>query len=108
MAAGAHHDGGPQAGAAERSVYLDLYHGECREARAATPADAASVPYVIAADPKTWKKVLARDLEPIFGLMRGKLKLAKGGLVAMLPYVSAAKEMALSAACVDTRYPQGL
>ena len=98
----------PKLGLSERSVYLDLYHGDCREARAATPADASSVPYVIAADPKTWKKVLDRDLEPIFGLMRGKLKLAKGGLVGLLPYVTAAKEMVLSAACVETRYPPGL
>ena len=92
----------------ERSVYLDLFEGDCREARAARPADAESVPYVISADPKTWKQVLDRDLEPIFGLMRGKLKLAKGSLVSLLPYVAAAKEMVLSAACVETRYPEGV
>lgn len=92
----------------ERSVYLDLYHGECREARAATPADVESVPYLISADPQTWKKVLDRDLEPVSGLMRGKLKLAKGSLVSLLPYVTAAKEMVLSAICVDTRFPPGL
>jgi putative sterol carrier protein len=92
----------------ERSVYLDLFEGECREARAATPADAESVPYVISADPKTWKRMLERELEPIFALMRGKLKLVKGSLVSLLPYVAAAKEMVLSAACVETRYPSGL
>ena len=98
----------PKLGLPERSVYLDLFEGDCREARAATPADVESVPYVISADPKTWKQVLDRDLEPIFGLMRGKLKLAKGSLVALLPYVAAAKEMVLSAACVETRFPEGV
>lgn len=29
-----------------RSVYLDLFEGDCREARTATPADAESVPCV--------------------------------------------------------------
>jgi putative sterol carrier protein len=40
--------------------------------------------------------------------MRGKLKLAKGSLASLLPYVAAAKEMVLAAACVETRYPQGV
>src|SRR4051794_7892943 len=97
-----------KAGLAARSVYLDLYEGDCREARAATAADLDGVPYVITADPRTWKKVLDRELEPIFGLMRGKLKLAKGSLASLLPYVAAAKEMVLAVACVDTRYPQGV
>jgi putative sterol carrier protein len=92
----------------ERSVYLDLFEGGCREARTATPADVESVPYVISADPKTWRRMLERDLEPIFALMRGKLKLVKGSLVSLLPYVAAAKEMVLSAACVETRYPEGV
>ena len=92
----------------ERSVYLDLFEGGCREARTATPADVENVPYVISADPKTWRRMLERDLEPIFALMRGKLKLVKGSLVSLLPYVAAAKEMVLSAACVETRFPEGV
>jgi hypothetical protein len=58
--------GAPKLGLPERSVYLDLFEGDCREARADMPADAESV-----------------------------------------PYVTAAKEMVLSAACVDTMFPQG-
>lgn len=92
----------------ERSVYLNLYHGDCKEARAATAGDLDDAPFIIKADPHTWKKVLDRDLEPIFGLIRGKLKLAKGSLVTLLPYTTAAKEMVLSAACVDTHFPPGL
>jgi putative sterol carrier protein len=98
----------PKLGVPERSVYLDLYHGECRKARAATADDLDGVPFVIKADPETWKRVLERDLEPIFGLIRGKLKLAKGSLVSLLPYTTAAKEMVLSAACVETEFPPGV
>ncbi|HEV2851311.1 MAG TPA: Fis family transcriptional regulator [Thermoanaerobaculia bacterium] len=95
-------------GLPERSVFLDLFEGDCREARVARAADLGAVPYIISADPSTWKRVLERDLEPIPGLMRGKLKLVKGSLVSLLPYVNAAKEMVAAAANVDTRFPSGL
>ena len=95
-------------GVPERSVYLDLFEGDCREARTAQPADVEHAHYVISADPPTWKRVLEHDLEPIPGLIRGKLKLVKGSLVSLLPYVTAAKEMVNSAANVDTRFPAGL
>ena len=39
--------------------------------------------------------------------MGGKLKLAKGGLFALLPYAKAAKELVRSAIAVDTSFPQG-
>lgn len=95
-------------GVPERSVFLDLFEGDCREARVAQAADLEAAPYVISADPPTWKRVLEHDLEPIPGLIRGKLKLVKGSLVSLLPYVTAAKEMVNSAANVDTRFPAGL
>lgn len=98
----------PRLGLPERSVYFDLFEGDCREARAAQPADLVRAHYIISADPQTWKQVLDRDLEPLPGLMRGKLKLDKGGMISLLPYVAAAKEMVASAANVDTRYPAGL
>lgn len=98
----------PELGLLERSVWLDLFEGDCREARSAVPADVEAAHYVIAADAKTWKRVLDGDLEPIPGLIRGKLKLVKGGLVSLLPYVTAAKEMVASATRVDTSFPPGL
>jgi putative sterol carrier protein len=91
----------------ERVVIADLWHGECRGARAATTAELADVPYQISASPATWKSVLAGKTDPIVGLMGGKLKLAKGSLFALLPYAKAAKELVRSAGRVDTSYPEG-
>ncbi len=89
----------------DRSVYLDLFQGDCREARIATSTDLEQVPYLLSADARTWRQVLERRLEPLPGLMRGKLKLGRGSLAALLPYVMAAKELVESATRIDTSYP---
>jgi putative sterol carrier protein len=91
----------------ERIVIADLWHGDCRGARAASAADLEDAPYVIRATPPTWKSVLSGKTDPIVGLMGGKLKLAKGSLFALLPYAKAAKELVQSAINVDTEFPEG-
>lgn len=92
---------------AERIVIADLWHGDCRGARAATTAEFDETPYLISAEPAAWRSVLAGKTDPIVGLMGGKLKLAKGGLFALLPYAKAAKELVRSAIDVDTSFPAG-
>lgn len=91
----------------ERIVVADLWHGDSRSAKAVDPHFLDGVPYVIKANPATWKRVLGGKLDPIVGLMGGKLKLAKGGLFALLPYAKAAKELVVSAIAVDTEFPEG-
>ena len=97
----------PDQGLPERSVFLDLFEGECREARAATAGDLESAPYVLSGEPSTWKRLVDEDLEPIGGLISGKLKLEKGNIASLLPHVKAARELVLSAARVETRFPDG-
>jgi putative sterol carrier protein len=91
----------------ERIVVADLWHGDCRGAIAGDRSGLDEVPYLIQATPATWKNVLAGRTDPIVGLMGGKLKLAKGGLFALLPYAKAAKELVASASRVETTYPDG-
>lgn len=91
-----------------RGIYLDLHHGACREARAATPEDFAAAPYVIAADARTWKEITEGVLDPIAALMRGKLKLEKGNMAVLAGYMMAAIELTHTARQVSTRYPEGL
>ncbi len=92
----------------DRSIYLDLWHGECRAARVASGDDLAEAPYAISADPYTWKQVLDGQLEPISGLMRGKLRLVKGNMIALAGFVPASKELVACATRVDTALPPGL
>ena len=94
------------AGVAEdRVVIADLWHGECRGARAAGTSDLEPVPFVIRAGLAVWRDVLEGRTDPIVGLMGGKLKLEKGSLFKLLPYARAAKEMVASAQAVDTQFP---
>jgi len=92
----------------DRLVYLDLWHGDCREARAATKADFEQTPFIISADAYTWKQVLIGKLEPISSIMRGKLKLVKGSMATLAGYVIAAKELVNSSKNIDTSFPEGL
>jgi putative sterol carrier protein len=88
-----------------RSVFFDLWHGECRDGRSATGSDLEAATYIISADAYTWQQVMEGKLEPIAGLMRGKLKLARGNMAVLARYVLAAKELVRSATQVDTEFP---
>jgi putative sterol carrier protein len=90
-----------------RAVVADLWHGECRGASSGSINDLDEVPYLIQAVPEVWRSVLAGRTDPIVGLMGGKLKLARGGLFALLPYAKAAKELVVSASQVETSFPEG-
>lgn len=87
----------------DRAVLLDLWHGRCREATAMDVEEAEeTAAYVIEADRNTWRKVLDGDLDPLKGLMFGKLRLTKGKLRALIPYTKASKEMVATAQDVPT------
>lgn len=91
----------------DRAICADLWHGECRAARAATEEDLAAAPFVIRGDPHSWGRVLEGSLDPIMGLMRGKLKLTRGKLTTLARYVLAAKELVAAATRVDSSFPEG-
>ena len=88
-----------------RSVYFDLWHGDCRAGRAATASDLTEAKYVISADAFTWKQVMDGKLEPIAGLLRGKLKLSRGNMAVLARFVLAAKELVNGAKAVPTIFP---
>jgi putative sterol carrier protein len=88
-----------------RSVFFDLWHGECRDGRSASAADLEVAAYIISADAFTWRQVMEGKLEPIAGLMRGKLKLARGNMAVLARFVLAAKELVRAATQVETEFP---
>lgn len=84
-------------------AWLDLWHGECREARMVTADEGARAPYVIRAPYTRWKEVLAGDLDPVKGMMQGKLKL-RGDLPTIIRHVRAANELVHLTSTVPTEF----
>lgn len=73
-------------------LVLDLWHGECREARMVTPEEGERAPYLIRAPYSRWKEVVRGELDPVKGMMQGKLRL-QGDLATIVRYVRAANEL---------------
>jgi putative sterol carrier protein len=87
-------------------IWLDLHQGVCREAKLVKRADAdAGSAFVILGDYARWKQVLKKELEPIKGMMQGKLKLTKGQLPVIVRFVQAARDLVESSTMVATQFP---
>lgn len=84
-------------------AWLDLWHGDCREARMVTPEEGRRAPYVIRAPYTRWKEVLAGNLDPVRGMMQGKLRL-QGDLPTIIRHVRAANELVHLTSTVPTEF----
>lgn len=73
-------------------LVLDLWHGQCREARMVLPEEGERAPYLIRAPYFRWKEVVRGELDPVKGMMQGKLRL-QGDLATIVRYVRAANEL---------------
>lgn len=89
----------------DRAVLLDLHDARCRGARVASAEDRASAPYVLRADPATWKRLLAGETEPVAAVMAGRLRLTRGNLLTLAKYAGAAREMVAAAASAGGTFP---
>lgn len=85
----------------DTGMWLDLERGVCREAKLVSAAEAATAPFCITGDYARWKQVLRKELEPIKGMMQGKLKL-KGDLPTIVRQVASAQALVNSGASLDT------
>jgi putative sterol carrier protein len=81
--------------------YLDLWHGACRGGGIVTGADAATAAYTLTAPYTRWKDVVLGDLDPIKGMMQGKLRV-RGDLPRIVREVRAASELVRLTGEVDT------
>jgi putative sterol carrier protein len=85
--------------------WLDLDRGVCRDARLVSPDEAKTAPFCITGDYARWKQVVKKELDPIKGMMQGKLKL-KGDLTIIVRAVKASQELVNSTASVDTEFAE--
>lgn len=85
-------------------AWLDLWHGECREAKIVSSEEGEKSRFVIRAPYTRWKEVIRKELDPVKGMMQGKLKL-KGDLPTIVRYVKAANELVNLSQTVPTEFP---
>jgi putative sterol carrier protein len=67
------------------------------------PEEGSAAPYVIRAPYSRWKEVLRGDLDPVKGMMQGKLAL-QGDLAAIVRYIRAADELVNLTTQVPTEF----
>jgi putative sterol carrier protein len=84
-------------------MWLDLHQGVCREAKKVTLEEAQKAPFCITSDYARWKQVIKKELEPVKGMMQGKLKL-KGDLPTIVRYVKAAQELVECTTRIETKF----
>ncbi|MCP4360224.1 MAG: hypothetical protein GY796_19635 [Chloroflexi bacterium] len=90
--------------AEETYLYMDLWHGKCRDAFKVDDAGAKSPAFELRAPIKTWKSVVGKKTDPIRGLMTGKLKM-KGPMVKVMKTPKAAIELVEACSRLDTDWP---
>lgn len=82
-------------------IYLDLYHGECRDARFVADPTSVSPEFVLRATRANWEKLIRHELDPVKAFLGGTIKLA-GNPAKLMRFIGAAKELLDTAAGIPT------
>jgi putative sterol carrier protein len=85
--------------------YMDLWHGECRDAFLVTDELAKDPVFKMSAPLDIWRKVITKKLDIIQGLLTRQVKL-KGNMAMIMRNVKAAQEMVECCTHIDTEFPQ--
>lgn len=89
----------------EQTMLLDVHEGACRNTVFGRGrASVADAPFIVVADYAKWKACLRGEIDPIKGMMEGKLKLEKGHLPTMLRFVESSRALVAAASSVPTEF----
>ena len=88
----------------EMVMYMDLWHGACRDACTLADRGAKQPAFVISAPITVWRKIIDKKLDPIQGMMTRQVKL-QGDMVKIMKAVKAAKELVECTTRVPTQFP---
>lgn len=84
-------------------IWLDLYHGECRKAQQVSAEEGEKAKFIIRANFERWKQVLNGELNPIKGMLQGKLRV-KGDLFTVVKFSKAALDLVECATNIPTKF----
>jgi putative sterol carrier protein len=86
-------------------MYMDLYHGKCREAYVISEnGKTVKTAFKITAPVAVWKKVIVKQLDVMQAMVTGQLRL-QGNMAMVMKNVRAAKELVNSCSLVSTEFP---
>ena len=89
----------------DAGMILHVDQGECHGATFVEDVDdSVEAEFVIVASYARWKDVIERKLDPIKGMMEGKLKLVRGDLPTIIRFVEPARLVVASASKVPTDF----
>lgn len=84
--------------------WFDVQHGKCREAKIVTPEEGERATYVISGPYLRWKDVIEGRIDPIKGMLQGKLKV-RGDVHTLAREVKATEALVKIARSVTTDFP---
>jgi putative sterol carrier protein len=84
-------------------LWMDLWHGDCNFMRLVPKEKGESGDFVITGEFDRWKAVMAKELDPVKGMMQGKLKL-RGDLPTIVRAVRAAQRLVELTGMLDTKF----
>lgn len=90
---------------APSAAVLDLRDGSCRAVDTGPAARPGEAAFQLSASRADWQELLAGRLEPMWGIMSGRLRLERGSLAALLPFAEAARHLVAAIASVDAIFP---
>ena len=89
----------------DTGMILHVHQGECRSTQFVHGMAAVEgTPFVIVGPYSRWREVIAGTLDPIKGMMEGKLKLKAGHLPTLIRTVESARQLVSSAAKVPSEF----
>jgi putative sterol carrier protein len=85
------------------SLYMDLWHGQCRDAYAVNGSKPNPV-FRLSGPVITWKKVMTKQLDVMQAMITGQLRL-QGNMAMIMRNVRAAKELVEACTRISTDFP---
>ena len=85
-------------------MYMDLYHGECRQAFLPLDPSALDPEFRVSGKLRVWRAVTQKKLDPIKALLTRQLSL-KGNMTKVMRNVKAANELVNCTTRFQTQFP---
>ena len=84
-------------------IWLDLFRGQCREAKRVSPEAGEKAKFLIGADYDRWQQIFKQELDPVRAMMMGRIKV-RGDLPTLIKFTKAASDLLQCAARVPTEF----